>query len=205
MINISKIFTIGHSNQSIDSYLSILELNKINCIVDIRSRPYSKYVNQFNKENLEKFLRNKHIKYIFMGKELGAKRNEKILYAKEGYLDFDKFSNTQIFISGIQRIKIGIEKGYRIAIMCTEKEPLDCHRTLLIARILYKEGYEVLNILENGEIKTQDCIEKELLDIHYPNRMQQDFFNNFQENNSNLIEEAYKLQNRKKGFKLENK
>ena len=110
-----------------------------------------------------------------------------------------------IFNSGIGRVEDGIDKGFNIALMCTEKDPIDCHRTILIAPKFYGKGYEVKNILENGGIQTQEDIENRLLDIYFPNRMQVTIFEVLgdKKSDSQLIKEAYKLRNRDIGYNIE--
>ena len=141
----SVIFTVGHSSHKINHFLKLLQMHSVNCLIDVRSRPYSKYAPQFNMDKIQDILNNNHIHYIFMGKELGAKREDRTLYTSEGYLDFEKVRETSLFISGIDRIKNGLEKGYNIALMCTEKDPIDCHRNILVARELYKHNYSIKN------------------------------------------------------------
>ena len=85
-----EIYTIGHSSYTQEQFLELLLQYQINCIVDVRSIPYSKYASQFNKEEIKRFLKNRSIYYVFMGKELGARREDRNLYTNEGYLDFEK-------------------------------------------------------------------------------------------------------------------
>ena len=133
-----------------------------------------------------------------MGKELGARRKDKDLYSEEGYLDFEKVYESDLFNLGIQRVKDGIEKGFIVALMCTEKDPIDCHRNILVARKLYGQNYKVNNILINGEIQTQDYIEERLLDMYFPNRMQLALFSDTTatDNNKEMINKAYRLRNK---------
>ena len=200
-----KIFTIGHSTHTIEHFLYLLDLHKINCVVDVRSTPYSKYASQFNTNQLNNILKENNIYYIFMGKELGARWEDKGLYNKEGYLDFEKVRETHLFNSGIERVENGIDKGFNIALMCTEKDPIDCHRTILIAPKFYSLGYEINNILENGDIQTQADVEIRLMDMYFPNRMQVTIFEVLgdQKSETQFINEAYKLRNRDIGYNLE--
>jgi uncharacterized protein (DUF488 family) len=193
-----KVYTIGHSNYSTKYFLSLLKKHGITCIVDVRSVPFSKYTPQYNKDDLKKFLHESRIYYIFMGEELGARRSDKLLYSGDGNLDFDKVSKTSLFQTGIDRIKSGIDKGYNIAIMCTEKDPIECHRNILVARGLYRQNIEIYNILESGKVETQEQIEERLLDLYFPNRMQQTLFDSFENNvnNEELIKKAYIYRNR---------
>lgn len=197
-----EIFTIGHSNHSIEHFLNLLKLHNINCVVDVRSTPYSKYATQFNINQLKEILKNNGLYYIFMGNELGARWKDKNVYTKEGYLDFEKVRETDKFNNAIRHIEDRIDKGFRIALMCTEKDPIDCHRAILIAPKFYYNGYNVKNILENGDILTQEDIEKRLLDIYFPDRMQLTISEVLgeQKSDSELIYEAYKQRNKDIGY-----
>ncbi len=202
----NEVYTIGHSSYKQDYLFILLNKHDINCVVDVRSMPFSKYAPQYNRDEIKRFLHSKGIQYIFMGKELGARREDNTLYESDGILSFEKTSKTMSFISGIERIKAGIEKGYRIAIMCTEKDPMDCHRNILVARQLYKQKYDVLNILENGYTESQDHLEKRLLDLYFPTRNQRTLFDlaSMEYDDSALIEKAYDIRNKDIGFNINN-
>lgn len=199
-----EIYTIGHSTYPVEYLLKRLLFNKINCIVDVRSTPYSKYAQQYNMDELKKYLNSKGIYYLFMGKELGARQPDKSLYTDKGYLDFNKFSKTDLFKSGVERIKEGINKDFKIALMCTEKDPIDCHRNILVAREFYKQDYEINNILANGNLETQGSIEQRLLDMYFPSTQQANMFETIErdQNELDLINEAYKLRNQDIGYKI---
>jgi uncharacterized protein (DUF488 family) len=202
----NTLFTIGHSSHKLEYFLQLLKKYGINCVVDVRSMPFSKYTVQFNKDNLKRFLLSSGVHYLFMGEEFGARREDRSLYTKEGYLDFEKVIKTKLFYNGVERVEAGIKKGFRIAFMCTEKDPIDCHRNILVAREFYKMNYAVNNILENGEIQSQDYIEKRLLDIYFPDRKQQTLFDiEEKKNDAELIVQAYKLRNRDIGYNIQTK
>lgn len=197
-----KLYTIGHSSHKIEYFIYLLKKHGVNCVVDVRSMPYSKYMPQYNREDLKKSLTSNDIYYIFMGNEFGARREDKSLYTNDGYLDFDKVSKTSLFGDGVERIKNGIKNKFSIAFMCTEKDPIDCHRNILVAREFYKMKYSIYNILENGEIQTQEDIEKRLLDIYFPARMQQTLFDTEVKDDADLINQAYMLRNRDIGYSI---
>lgn len=151
----NPIYTIGHSNHSEEEFLDLLVQNDINAIADVRSYPYSEYVKWFNREVLAEQLKSKRIHYVFLGRELGGRgtlseRNNK------GKVSYEKIAKTKSFKSGLERVCKGSEK-YRIALMCSEGKPIDCHRAILIAKKLVEDGYKVIHILKDG-----DC------ENHYP-------------------------------------
>ena len=198
------LYTVGHSKHSLDEFLAILKHNDINCIVDVRSIPFSKICSQFNEENIKHFLKQNGIYYIFMGKEFGARRNDLSLYTKEGYLDFELTAKSKDFLEGVKRIKDGVNKGFNIAFMCTEKDPIDCHRNILVAHEFCKLGYKVKNVLYDGSIEEQQQLEIRLLDMYFKNRNQGDLFGNNLESidEKELISQAYKLRNKDIGYSI---
>ena len=196
-----EIYTVGHSNMTEEEFINLLKKYEINCIVDVRSFPKSKYVSHFDKENISKYLKKNNIVYIYMGKELGARRDNPSLYNDDGILDFEKVKRNQQFLNGINRIKKGLKKGYKVSLMCSEKYPQDCHRSILIGKYLKDNDFKVKHIDENGEIKSQEDIEELLMDKHFPDRNQMNLFKNKTEDETEKIQKVYALSNRKIGFK----
>lgn len=198
------LYTIGHSNHTIEKFIKLLKQHEINCVVDVRSNPYSKYNEQFNRENIKRKLNQNGIYYIFMGEEFGARRKEKELYTIDGYLDFEKTVKSSNFLKGVERIKEGLKKNFNIAIMCTEKNPIDCHRNIMIAKYFFDIGYEVKNILENGEIVDQQEITRQLVDYYFPDRNQISFLPERNlDDYDELVKKAYRLRNKEIGYVLE--
>jgi uncharacterized protein (DUF488 family) len=144
----NEIFTVGHSIHSIEKFLNILLLNKIEVVADVRSSPFSKFSPQFNRVVLQDSLKAAGVRYVFLGKELGARSEDPTCYVADK-VQYDRLAKTTLFQSGLNRIVEGA-KTYRIAMMCAEKDPLDCHRTILVARELVKRGLSITHILESG-------------------------------------------------------
>ncbi len=159
----NKIYTIGHSTHSIEYFLELLNTYSINCLVDVRSIAASSYSPQYNKASLSDFLKSNNIEYLHFSKEFGARHNEPMLLDTDGKVDFDKVRNTNDFKLGIQRIKKGVEKGFTIALMCSEAEPFDCHRFSLVSIGLIEEGFIVEHILKDKSIKRNVQLENQLL------------------------------------------
>ena len=183
---INTIYTIGHSSHTIEYFLNLLINHSINAIVDIRSVPFSKYVPHFNKDTIKEILYQNKTNYIYMGDELGIVQKDK---------DYTKILTSNQFNRGINRIRLGIEKNYCIAIMCTEKDPVDCHRSLLPSKVLHDNGINILHILPDGSIETQEGFEKRILNIYFPRTNEQNIFEIIDEasyNNENLFS-AYRL------------
>ena len=142
------IFTIGHSNLEIETFLAMLEQHKVTAIADVRSSPYSRFCTQFNREDLRKSLAARGIRYVFLGAELGARSDDPDCYIA-GKVQYDRLAESPAFALGVARVIEGA-KSHRIAMMCAEKEPLDCHRTILVSRELVERGIDVRHILSNG-------------------------------------------------------
>ena len=157
-----KLYTIGHSTYQIDYFISILNRNKINTIVDVRSVPYSSFASQYNRDGLKFYLKERGINYIFMGNLLGAKHSDKTLLFSDGKVDFSKVQKNIKFQYGIIRLERGISKGYNISLMCSEKEPFDCHRFVLISKILTQQGVDINHIYPD-KIVSQKELEIQLL------------------------------------------
>ncbi len=204
MDNKKVLYTIGHSGHSFEYFISLLNKYSINCLVDVRSKPYSKFHKQYNYDNLSTALQMENIHYIFMGKEFGARRNETNLYNSEGQLDFEKTMESELFLSGVERIKTGLSKDYIIALMCAEKNPINCHRSMLVARYFFENGFHPVHILENGESIDQVMIIKLLLDQYYPNRNQVSLIpeENYEDEHE-LYDKAYRMKNREIGYVME--
>ncbi|MBC2579542.1 DUF488 family protein [Clostridium sp. DJ247] len=199
-----EIYTVGHSSHDNIYFLELLKKYNINCIIDIRSVPFSKYVPHFNKNVIKKFLNINGIYCIYMAEEFGAIRTNIDLFHPNGYLDFNKVKELKSFSEGLERLKDGIKKGYKICIMCTEKDPIDCHRSIMIAPELIKNNYSVIHIMPDGSTQTQQQLEDRLLRMYNLNLTQQDIFSFKKqlEDKNNLIERALKLRNADIGYKI---
>lgn len=199
------IFTIGHSNYTVEKLIDMLKHYYINCVVDIRGTPYSKYNIQFDKENIKYTLNKEGFIYIYMAKELAAKRENKISYNNEGYSDFEKVVYENEFINGIKRLKDGCTKGYRIALLGAMQDPIRCHRSILVGRALRKEGFNVKHIIDDYSIISQDKIESNILDKYFNNRAQLtiDYLLGNDLTEEEMINEGYRLANKEIGYRIE--
>lgn len=148
----APIYSVGHSAHEIAHFINLLAQHGIEAVADVRSAPYSRRHPQFNRDALKEALRANGIAYVFLGKELGARSKDPTCYAN-GRVDFRKLAGTALFRSGIKRVLEGSQQ-MRIALMCAEKEPLACHRTLLLTRELVRTGSEVNHILADGTLET---------------------------------------------------
>ena len=151
------IFTIGHSTHRLERFLALLVQHDVSAICDVRSKPYSRMNPQFNREDLEKALLANGIEYRFLGKELGARTDDPNCYVK-GKVRYSRLAQTELFKYGLKRILRGVKSNFRIALMCAEKEPLECHRTILVARHLAVSGISVTHIHGDGHLESHDAL-----------------------------------------------
>lgn len=147
------IFTVGHSTHPLEHFISLLSLHGITALCDVRSKPYSRMNPQFNRDELKKVLPRYGIKYLFLGRELGARSDDPACY-EGGKVQYDRLARTDLFQHGLTRIQEGMRRGFRIALMCAEKEPLECHRTILVSRHLAALRIEIQHILADGKLES---------------------------------------------------
>lgn len=159
----NSIFTIGHSTHSAEAFLALLRQHEVEALADVRSSPFSRFNPQFNRLPLEQSLKANGIRYVFLGKELGARSDDRSCY-DHGRVQYSRLAQTALFQSGLDRVLQGAAK-YRVALMCAEKEPLECHRTLLVAKALAERGKEVLHIHADGHLETHEAAMDRLLTL----------------------------------------
>ena len=199
---INTIYTIGYSGFVIDDFIQILKKYEISVVIDVRSNPYSQYHLEYNKENLKKKLKQNRIYYRNYFLEFGTRQSDKKYYSKEGYLDFELFSKSENFLKGIKKLENAMEKNYVIVLMCAEKDPIICHRAIMISKIFSEKGYRVIHLLPNNVTITQKDIEDRLIKKFFPNKGQLSLF----EMGENLsekeyIKRAYNKQNAEIGYR----
>ena len=154
------IFTIGHSNHSLDMFIDLLKSHKIDVLVDVRSKPFSWFSPQFNKDGLEKAVKAGGIKYLFLGQELGGRPQGSEFYDNYGFVLYSRIAESPLFLEGIDRLITGI-KTYRVVVMCGEENPTNCHRRLLVGRVLAKRGVSVRHIRGDGTVQDEDELARE--------------------------------------------
>ncbi len=188
-----ELLTIGHSSHELPDFLGLLEEHGVGVICDVRSAPYSGRNPQFNLEELRGALAERHIKYVFLGEELGARSNDPSCYV-DGQARYDRIAKTALFQSGLERVRKGVE-SFRVALMCAEGDPLSCHRTILVCRALRDEGLSIAHILPSGELEAHEDAEERLL------RMAKLENGDFFRTRSELLDEAYDLHGKKIAYR----
>lgn len=159
----NSVFTIGHSTHSAEAFLALLRQHKVEAVADVRSFPFSRFNPQFNRDALDDFLKANGIHYVFLGQELGARSDDRACYVL-GRVQYARLAQTPLFKMGLERVLQGAAR-YRVALMCAEKEPLECHRTLLVSKALEARGQPVLHIHADGRLETHQAALERLLDV----------------------------------------
>ena len=187
----SPVLTVGHSNHGPDVFVALLRRHGVDVVVDVRSAPYSRYLPHFNKDYLQEALRAAGIAYVFRGRELGGQPADRACYDADGRVMYETLAATAAFKHGIEfvldtasvhpstgsepaphskqrsesiRERTETAPARRMALMCSEKEPLDCHRTLLIAQTLAKSSVAVAHIHADGHLESHAEAMNRLLD-----------------------------------------
>lgn len=160
----ASLLTIGHSSHPIEVFLRLLKVNGITAVADVRSTPASRFYPQFNRGELKKALASVGIKYVFLGRELGARSSDPSCYI-DGKVQYDRLASTEAFQSGISRLLAGANSE-TIAITCTERDPLDCHRCILVSKRLVEVGVSIGHILSDGQVEEHDKTMMRLRKLH---------------------------------------
>ena len=188
-----SVLTIGHSTHSLEAFVNLLKAHGVGVVADVRSTPYSGYSPHFNRESLRSALRQHQIRYVFLGRELGARSDDPACY-EDGRVQYKRLAQTELFQRGIERIESG-SNSYRIALMCAEKDPLECHRAILVAPALRRNGTPVQHILADGRLEDHDASITRLLDC-----LGFRTGNTFPQMQADLVEQALQRQERKIAF-----
>jgi uncharacterized protein (DUF488 family) len=189
------IYTIGHSNHEIAAFFGLLRRHGVTAVGDVRSQPYSRYASQYSREPLAAALAEIGVEYVFLGKELGARSDNPACYV-QGKVQFDRLAQEPCFNEGIDRVMHGLERR-RLALMCAEKDPVNCHRALLVARRLFEIGISVSHVHADGSLEPHQAMESRLLTLcKLPER---DLFTSREE----FVADAYTMQGERVAYQDE--
>ena len=160
MARSSTVWTIGHSNHDLAQVVGLLAGERIEFVADVRSFPYSRFVPQFNRDELKQGLRNAGLDYLFLGEELGGRPARPEHYDSEGHALYGKMAEEPNFQQAVQRLVEGAS-AHRIALLCSEGSPQECHRRLLVGRVLAEKGVVLRHILPSGEVIEEERVSVE--------------------------------------------
>lgn len=147
-----QVYTIGHSDHTIEAFLGLLRQQIIAAIVDVRSHPYSRWAPQFNRESLARDLEGANIRYVFLGDSLGGRPADPAFYdADEERPSYERLAQSPAYLAGIKQL-LELAEAERAAIMCSEGDYQKCHRAMLITPTLLKRGARVFHIRPDGTV-----------------------------------------------------
>lgn len=149
-----QVYTVGHSNQSVEALIRLLDQHQIEVVVDTRSRPFSRHTPHFNQGALSATLKQSGRRYSFLGKELGGRPEGSEFYDDEGHVLYWRLARSPDFLRGIELLERSIDR-HRIALLCAEENPAACHRRLLIARVLVARAIDVQHIRAGGNLQSE--------------------------------------------------
>ena len=198
VIVIYLIYTIGYPEFPINEFLDVIKHYGIDCVIDVRSSPFSNYYSDYNKDALENALKQHNILYRNYANEFGARQTNPAFYSGD-IVDFDKFINSAQFLEGVSKVKKGIERGYTFVLMCAEKDPIKCHRSIMLGKGFSNNGFDVRHIISRTELESQKELEERLLEMHHQDRFQLTLFGG-EQSDSELLTDAYKKQNLAIGY-----
>lgn len=161
------LFTIGYATKPLDTFIAQLQAADVTAVADVRSVPYSKVFQCYHREPLQACLEKAGIRYVYLGEELGPRSKDPDHYNSDGQVQFDRLMKSAPFLLGVDRLQSGVKKGFKIALMCAEKDPITCHRSLLVSHYLSQlGGWQVEHILHDGTTETQSQLEQRLKQLH---------------------------------------
>ncbi len=197
------LFSIGHSNYEIEVFISLLQKHGVTAVADVRSHPYSRFLPHFNQTVLQESLAKEGIRYVFLGRELGARPSDQECYV-DGKAVYERLAATVAFHEGVQRVLKGSKK-HKLSLMCAEKDPLTCHRAVLVCQHLRHFDLNINHILKNGDLESHNHLEERMLTKHgftefaesHQEQTQLSLFtqrDNSSPTREKCLEKAYKLQ-----------
>lgn len=158
----STLYSIGHGNKKLDEFINELNAFDIKYLLDIRSKPFSKWNPHFNRARLDIELNNNGITYVFVGDTLGGLPDDRSCYDAEGKVVYDIIKEKDFFKRGIERLLTANEKKVNLAIMCSESKPDQCHRSKLIGKVLLDKKISLNHIVSNDKVKPQEVVMNEI-------------------------------------------
>ena len=193
----TTIFTIGYAGFTVGEFVDELAAHGVSAVIDVRSVPFSHHDPEYDSPNISRSLMEKNIRYESYANEFGARQQDRRFYAHAGYMDFEIFAESGQFRDGVNKVLAGMN-DYVFAFMCAEKNPINCHRAVLVARAFHELGIRVIHIMPDVDDITHDELENMLLEKYCPERVIELMCT------SDWLCEAYRRCNTKIGWRLEN-
>lgn len=162
----ANLFSIGHGARKIEDFLELLSFHRVEFLIDVRSKPRSRFHPQYNQRTLDSHLSSAGIRYIYMGEELGGIPNSPDCYDDDGHVSYTRIMQQNFYLRGIERLVTAHRKGIKVACMCSELDPCDCHRSKLIGESLAANGLQMMHIGRVGSIETQQEVMEKVKGLH---------------------------------------
>ena len=198
----ARLFSVGHSNHDWPGFVELLRKAGVTAIADVRSSPFSRRHPQFNRVELERGLSAQGIAYVFLGDLLGGRPGASELYHPEGWVDYERVRATAALRRGLDRLIRGLDR-HTIAMLCSEDDPLDCHRGLMITPALVEQGIAPLHLRKDGSVETTAEMERRLLKDAGLDEDKNSLFAALltDEDRRQILAEAYRVLNQKKAHR----
>ncbi len=201
------LYTIGYTAfPSINQFVDTIRKYCISVVIDVRSSPYSKYYLDYNKDNLEEVLASNKIHYRNYAVEFGARQQQCVSFLNnQGFFDFDLYTKkSNVFSTGAEKVIKSLSENYNMVLMCAEKDPINCHRCIMLSKYFFNRGVNVQHILVGDKVVNQKDIEKRLVDIYFPNRYQMNIFElDSSTSEGEYVDKAYHLKNKEIAYRVE--
>jgi hypothetical protein len=201
----TRLYSIGHSNHDLARLVQLLQAAGVTAVADVRSQPYSQRLPHFNRPELERDLRGCEIDYVFLGRELGGRPRQLQLYDNEGRVDYERVKATTAFKKGLDFLCQALDQ-FTVAMLCSEEDPLECHRGLMIAPALVERDVTPAHLRGNGSIESTAEFEERLLrQTGVGSGVLDGLFAAMvsDQERGELLAQAYRLQARRKAFRLQ--
>lgn len=199
-----NLYSIGHSNHEIGPFLRLLQQAGVAAVADVRSQPYSRRLPHYNRPDLEERLRAHGLAYVFLGEYLGGRPEDMDLYHADGRVNYELVRKSYLFQQGLERLARDLETR-SIAMLCSEEDPLDCHRGLMIAPALLEIGILTIHLRGNGSVESMEAMEDRLLqETGVGASFRDGLFAVLvtPEDRRAMLTEAYRFQAKRKAFRL---
>lgn len=199
-----RLVSVGHSNHDWPAFVALLRRAGVSALADVRSSPYSGRFPYFNREPLAGGLRNEGIAYVFLGDLLGGRPGQPSLYDDDGRVNYERVRRTEAFQRGLDQLTHALD-GHTVAFLCSEEDPLQCHRGLMIAPALSERGLPPHHLRKDGSLETNAQMEHRLL---HETGIGAGLLDGLfwavltEEERRSLLTEAYRCQARRKAYQL---
>jgi len=200
----NQLFSVGHSSLEFERFVLLLQGAKVTAIADVRSQPFSKWLPWSNRPNLEQALAGRKIHYHFLGDLLGGRPQSTEVYDSDGRVNYERVKTTAAFQRGLDRLAQDLEVS-RVAMLCSEEDPMDCHRGLLVAPAMNERGLPTIHIRGDGSMEPQSDFEARLIDTTGVGAGLLDglFATSLSsEDRCQILTDAYRKQSQRRAFRL---